>query len=118
MSGGVDLPHQPSTVEYLRSESKLRSELFCERAKKAKEAGGLKLKYYFHHKAYGAKINIIWLPSVFCKCAAKNCPERRYHLHESIFRVKDDYGLVALDHYLECNLKFAEKFVPKPDFLC
>jgi hypothetical protein len=113
----VDLPHQKTDVSSLGDQARSLCETFADHASDARKRGGLKLKVLFNRKGYGAKVRILWLPPEYCKCADPKCKDRRYFLCENAFRVKDDFGLVALENFLESQKQFARQFVPPVNLL-
>lgn len=107
----IDLPHNPSSPQYLFSAAKEEAETFSEEIKKLKRKGGLKVSVVLRKKKHGAKLEVTWFPRNYCKCDDPQCPKRIYALQDSCFRVRDDFGLASLKHFLSTQLEFARQFV-------
>lgn len=107
----IDLPHTPSSPGYLHAAAKEIADQFAEDIKKLRK-GGLKVSAFLRKTKYGAKLTVKWIPRNCCKCEDPQCLERRYAIQSSDFRVKNDFGLAALKHFLSSQLDFARQFVP------
>jgi len=104
----MDLPHQPSSPDRLFTETLSLTTEF------AIEIESKELSVDFHvrvtERPYGARVELVWMPFNYCKCLEEDCTQGQYDLLQQIFRVKNDWGLEALQRWLEGQKKFSCHF--------
>ena len=106
----MDLPHNPTCPEQLYQQvQKEVKDLWAYIQNRKIPAISSEIRW--KKQPYGAYCTVIWKSKNHCHCDDKSCLMGKYVLKETTVKVKNNFSLEALRHFISSEKQWLENFV-------